>query len=160
MKELFGPRKTARLCSVYLLHRFSTTSLFNCQLPKTRVTSFCLRSQNELESRLQAILKRAKVTPHTRTPSGWMILVGIRGAIIKPTPPWQKTGAASDLQAGEEGEQGVHPGACGQQGLVDVYVQQQRRLTDVLHYRRVVLKDTQVDNTWSSTLMCSLLQNK
>lgn len=53
------------------------------------------------------------------------------------------TGDASDLQAGEERKQGVHPGACGQQGFVDVDVQQQRRLTDILHYRCIVLKDTE-----------------
>lgn len=44
------------------------------------------------------------------------------------------------LQPWEKGEQGVHPGACGEQGLVDVHVQQEGWLADVLHYRGIVLK--------------------
>lgn len=48
----------------------------------------------------------------------------------------------SDLQSREECEQRVHPGASGKQRFVDVDVQQQRRLTYVLHYRRIVLNGT------------------
>lgn len=46
----------------------------------------------------------------------------------------------SHLQPREEGQEGVHPGASRQQRLVDVNIQQERRLADVLHYRRIVLE--------------------
>lgn len=49
----------------------------------------------------------------------------------------------SDLQSREEGQKGVHPGASREQRLVDVDIQQQRRLTDVLHYRCIVLNGTE-----------------
>lgn len=46
----------------------------------------------------------------------------------------------SDLQAGEERQQRIHPGPSGKQRFVDVDVQQQRRLADVLHDGRVMLE--------------------
>lgn len=46
----------------------------------------------------------------------------------------------SDLQSGEEGQQRIHPGPSRKQRFVDVDVQQQRRLADVLHDGRIVLK--------------------
>lgn len=59
---------------------------------------------------------------------------------VQACPPLSSTPkGAPYLQAGEEGEQGVHPGACWEQGLVDVHVQQERRLADVLHDGGVVL---------------------
>lgn len=48
----------------------------------------------------------------------------------------------TDLQSGEEGQQRVHPGASRKQRFMDVNVQQQRRLTNVLHYGGIVLNTT------------------
>jgi len=46
----------------------------------------------------------------------------------------------ADLEPGEEGQQGVHPGAGREQWLVDVDVQKQGGLADVLHDGCIVLE--------------------
>lgn len=46
----------------------------------------------------------------------------------------------SDLQPWEEGQERIHPGSSREQGFVDVNVEQQWGLTNVLHYRCIVLQ--------------------
>lgn len=47
-----------------------------------------------------------------------------------------------DLQTWEERQERVHPAANTHGGIVHVYVEQQRRLADVLHNGTVVLEHT------------------
>lgn len=56
-------------------------------------------------------------------------------------------GTVADLQTGEEGQQRVHPAAHAHRGVVHVHVEQQWRLTDVLHDGTVVLSNTQHNKT-------------
>ena len=48
--------------------------------------------------------------------------------------------AGTDLQAGEEGQEGVHPAAHAHGGVVHVHVEQQGGLADVLHDGAVMLQ--------------------
>lgn len=68
-----------------------------------------------------------------------------RSVLVKWRSPEEKaeiTRIQTDLQSGEKGQQRVHPGSSRKQRFMDVNIQQQRRLTNVLHYGGIVLNRT------------------
>lgn len=71
--------------------------------------------------------------------------VRMRSILVKWHSPAETAGITlnqTDLQSREEGQQRVHPGASRKQRFMDMNVQQQWRLTNVLHYGGIVLDTT------------------
>lgn len=75
---------------------------------------------------------------HLRRMQIGSVLAKWRSPEEKPTITQNPT----DLQSRKKGQQRVHPGSSRKQRFMDVNIQQQWRLTNVLHYGGIVLNRT------------------